>query len=254
MEALAAEFAGVLVKSPAVSAITCAFTANEEIDYGAIDKRMADLLLSSVESEGVVLNTALTKKKSQVCVPLPVYVGEHVVFYRVRWQEYVRNQRTRANFMNQCCFFFHTHDGRSKCFKVFRNGVVHVTGFTDVNAMTACTTEFVNKLVVWAGAGGGAVSWKERNIYLMNASFRMHCALTLQHFHRRVLQSGNWDSVYEPEMYCGVMIDAGRWKANVFRTGSVIITGVKCMEDLIEGTRSMIKYIHDYHALWNEDI
>jgi TATA-box binding protein (TBP) (component of TFIID and TFIIIB) len=226
---------------------------NEEFDFNLLDKVVASLMKQEVENGQVEVSQKLTKSKTQINLPIPMdKVNGHQIFFRVRHQVYTKNYKKRSNFLNQICFYYRCADGKSKCFKVFKNGVVHVTGFADFSEMDAATATFVHNLALWIGATQSNFTWKTVDVFMVNASFKLSNCLDLVDFHYTVLQTTDWLSMYEPEMYCGLMLDttsshnSPHFKANVFRTGSVILTGVKSYSQIVFAFSCIMGFFQKY--------
>lgn len=248
MEEMCAPYLDNLLKTPKVSAITCYYTPNESFPYNDLDTLVGNYLEEALSSGSIVPRDKLTKKHTQLKLPLPVNIdvdskSYHVVF-RVRYQTYIKNSIKHSNFSNQMCFFFLTDDGKSKCFKIFRNGVVHVTGFTNIDEMDFATGEVINKMATFAKEGGNyKFTWKSVNICMMNVSFKLNRELSLVKLWSTIETQTEWFAMYEPEIYCGLMIDAGTFKACVFRTGSVILTAVKSMQEITIAFDKLIRFL-----------
>lgn len=248
MEALAQPFQSWLKKPPAISAITCYYTPNEPFPYAALDAVVGDILYHALENGLVEPDRKLTKKGTQALLPLPIAVqmnGQtYQLTFRVRHQSFTKNSRTHGNFMNQMCFFFLTPDGKSKCFKVFRNGVVHVTGFNVVEEMHAATLSIIHAMAAAAEPSQThTFTWKNVSICMMNLSFKLCKSLALIPLCSQIKSQTDWFAVYEPELYCGLMLDAGTFKACLFQSGSIILTAVKSKAELAAAFQSLMGFL-----------
>lgn len=218
----------VLKTEPRVTAITCYYTIQDRISYTKLDRCIADLVESTVDID--TLSSKCTKTKSQLTVPLGYTLDDCTVYMRMRFNEYIKNDRKRGNFQNQICFYYKDKCNKSKCFKVFRNGVIHVTGFTNEVHMDECVKQFVEKLaMVILGYEEYEVVFVERKVCLVNVSFRLKCGLSLAMVYQMLQQHAK--VIYDPEIYCGLMVHTMGFKASIFRSGAIIITGAKSVED-----------------------
>lgn len=119
--------------------------------------------------------------------------------------------------------------------KIFQNGVFHLTGVLDERY----DRNSMNRLV--AILNTCKESWKEdvaveildRRVVLMNYTTELVPKQTIPrealHTAIRTAKLDNVASYYDPDVYPGVKIHIGenKWTAKVFRTGKIILTGVK---------------------------
>lgn len=243
-----------LKEHPFVSTITAAYRPNETklIDYTRLGDWVADRLAEHTTILGTdpPRGTPFTKNKTQLHVPLPFVVEGEQLFFRIRYVSYVKRGTKRGNFMNQLCFYYRTPDtNKKRCFKVFCNGLVHVTGYNSLDVMDTRFTEFYNALflVVHAHNLHLRVHDAVRSIYVINMTIKMAHTLYLPSASVFLATHINqWSISYEPELYCAMSIDAGHFKANVFGSGSIIVTGVKSMLAL-ETARSQLLAVFNQH-------
>jgi len=120
--------------------------------------------------------------------------------------------------------------------KIFQNGVFHLTGVLDERYDRHTMKRLSEMLMTCKDA------WKEdiqsveildRRVVLMNYTTELIPKQTIPrealHTTIRTSKLANVTSYYDPDVYPGVKIHIGenKWTAKVFRTGKIILTGVK---------------------------
>lgn len=119
--------------------------------------------------------------------------------------------------------------------KIFQNGVFHLTGVLDERYDRDSMKRLIDLLNTCKE------SWKEdvaveildRRVVLMNYTTELVPKQTIPrealHTAIRNAKLENVSSYYDPDVYPGVKIHIGenKWTAKVFRTGKIILTGVK---------------------------
>lgn len=132
-----------------------------------------------------------------------------------------------------------THGSFSKkSIKIFPNGSIHVTGCSD---MIDCRA-ILKKLEVLVNFIFPEVSVPysidEFYIAMINANFTMMFTMNL----RKVLEIfKEFDVSFNPETYSAVKLKRLGVTASIFASGSVIITGAKELDQIIETYRFLIK-------------
>jgi TATA-box binding protein (TBP) (component of TFIID and TFIIIB) len=81
----------------------------------------------------------------------------------------------------------------------------------------------------------------EKNIHMINLSFKISKLLNLTDIETKLPHS--WSSVYEPDIYCALILHTALFKAILFKTGSVILTGCKSMDQLQEAFSVLSKFL-----------
>lgn len=222
-------------KGPSICAITAAYTPREDlrICFKSMQDWIADKM-SSYYDNFFVPSNSLTKAKSQLHIPLPIKVCECLVHFRIRYIVYAKKGTKRSNFLNQLCFYYTLPSGKKRCFKLFCNGVIHVTGFNDTEDMDARVVELYRQLHQLVGSQAFLISISDmkRDIQMMNMTVKLTCKFYLNTASLFLSRHLAWSVSYEPELYSAMVIDSGHFKANVFSTGSIIITGVKSLSAL----------------------
>lgn len=133
--------------------------------------------------------------------------------------------------------------------KIFQNGVFHLTGVLDERydkdsmkkLLTILNTCYVNSSI-------DELSIVDRKVVLMNYSTKLTPDQTVArerlHTNIRNLKNTNIVSYFDPGVYPAVKIFFGenknKWKANVFRTGSIILTGIKSHEECMQLTEQLL--------------
>jgi TATA-box binding protein (TBP) (component of TFIID and TFIIIB) len=128
--------------------------------------------------------------------------------------------------------------------KIFQNGMFHLTGILDDNYDRDTMKNLVEIL-----ENDCRPSFKEeiekteilnRRVVLMNYTTKLTSNQTIP---REALHNGirnakfeNIVSYYDPDVYPGVKIHIGtnKWTANVFRTGKIILTGIRSHDDCMQ--------------------
>lgn len=216
---------------PRICAITCCYKFDTALDYIKLDLSTCDVLQDYIKTGEFVCPTKLTKKKSQVHVPMPFKLHNTTVFYRCRYTSYSRkNGETRSNFLNQICFYFVTLQNKKRCFKVFRNSLIHVTGFNNENDMDATTKEFYTLLSRFVGGDILPTVISSRKINMFNMVFKFSHKLRLEVINSYFNTIKDFKVIFEPELYVGLMLTGPLFKLILFRSGSVLITGTKSQE------------------------
>lgn len=133
--------------------------------------------------------------------------------------------------------------------KIFQNGVFHLTGVLDERYDRDSMETLLAILETCKEA------WKEqiekietltRRVVLMNYTTELVPKQTIPretlHTAIRNAKLENIVSYYDPDVYPGVKIHIGedKWTAKVFRTGKIILTGVKSEEECIQ----LMKNLH----------
>lgn len=124
--------------------------------------------------------------------------------------------------------------------KIFQNGVFHLTGVLDERYDRDSMKQLLEILETCKG------SWKnnidhieilDRRVVLMNYTTELLPKQTVPrealHTAIRNAKLDHVVSYYDPDVYPGVKIHIGenKWTAKVFRTGKIILTGVKSDEE-----------------------
>ena len=231
-------------REPKVCAITASFTFIECINYADLEAKVCEAFDAYDESGVFVYPKILTKIKSQLHIPLPFEVDTRQVFYRCRYENYQsRNGELRANFLNQTCFYYTTNTNKKRCFKFFRNGKLHVTGFNDIEDMDTKVLEFNTKLAEYIGKPlVSAVA--TRTIHMLNMTLKVKKTFKLEvlcmYFQKPKFNLHVYLSL---ENYCGLMLNTEEYKLILFRSGSVIITGTKSVEKAMEGYARLMQLL-----------
>lgn len=124
--------------------------------------------------------------------------------------------------------------------KIFQNGVFHLTGVLDERYDQDSMKNLITVLETCKEA------WKEmvekvellnRRVVLMNYTTELVPKQTVPrealHTAIRNAKMDHVTSYYDPDVYPGVKIHIGedKWTAKVFRTGKIILTGVKSQDE-----------------------
>lgn len=265
MESLRAFEAGlqhILVhKPPFISTITAAYTVHESkrVEYSALQDFVTDATSEFYRTFTATTKNVLTKVKSQLHIPLPAKVQDCPLCFRVRYIVYTKKGTKRSNFLNQLCFYYTLPSGKRRCFKVFCNGVVHVTGYNDLDEMDACVSEFyetLHHLVSGTRRDYQGISRhveitnadSHRVLHMMNMATKLRCQFYLSVASLHLSKHTPWTISYEPELYSAMMVNSGHFKANIFSTGSIIITGVKSAPELCVAYREILETLDAHFA------
>lgn len=234
-----------------VSAITCSYVPETHFQFSKLNDKVCQVLEKALQSGELALSEKLTKKKTQLSLLLPDFtLDSKQVYFRVRHQAFSRGGRTFSNFQNQLCFYYKTCDDKTKCFKVFSNGNVHVTGYADEQHMDTSVIGFLSTIVRWTEHPQPiqyTLDNVKKTVHMMNACFKLGRELslvTLLNFLRRSMR--NWDSMYEPELYSGLMLRADNFKANIFKSGSIIITGTRSLQGIQVAHSALLSFFETF--------
>jgi len=124
--------------------------------------------------------------------------------------------------------------------KIFQNGVFHLTGVLDERYDRDSMKKLINILEqhreVWKDEIE-SIQILDRRVVLMNYTTELIPKQTIPreslHTAIRNAKMDNVTSYYDPDVYPGVKIHIGedKWTAKVFRTGKIILTGVKSEDE-----------------------
>lgn len=222
-----------VTKPPTICAITCCYKFEILLDYTQLDTCMSEVFKDFHENGDFVYPKHLTKIKSQVHVPMPFKLQNTTLFYRCRYEVYnSKSGAKRSNFLNQICFYYVTPEKKKRCFKVFRNGIIHVTGFNDIDDMDHTTTSFYTLLLQFIKTNvTEPCKYTSKTINMLNMVFKLKNKLKLEFINLYFQTTHKEFSVfYEPELWVGLMLTGPLYKLMLFRSGSVVITGTKSEE------------------------
>jgi hypothetical protein len=127
--------------------------------------------------------------------------------------------------------------------KIFQNGVFHLTGVLDERYDRSSMSRLCDTLMLCKDAWRNpldAIEILDRRVVLMNYTTELVPKQTIPrealHTAIRTAKMENVMSYYDPDVYPGVKIHIGndKWTAKVFRTGKIILTGVKSHEECIQ--------------------
>lgn len=235
----------VIEREPRICAITCSFTFVEKLDYAALEAKVCEAFDAYDESDVFEYPKKLTKVKSQLHIPLELEVARRRVFYRCRYERYQsRNGELRSNFLNQTCFYYTTESNKKRCFKFFRNGKIHVTGFNDLEDMDYTVKEFYGKLTELITDKVFVPTVATRTLHMVNMTikFKAYFRMEVLSMHFQKPEFG-LHVHFEAELYVGMILTAPDFKFLVFRSGSVIITGTKSVEKAMEGCSRLVQLL-----------
>lgn len=124
--------------------------------------------------------------------------------------------------------------------KIFQNGVFHLTGVLDSRYDQSTMATLLNILDEYKNCWKYQTEIPEilnRRVVLMNYTTELTSKQTVPretlHTAIRNAKMENIVSYYDPDVYPGVKIHIGKnkWTAKVFRTGKIILTGVKSEDE-----------------------
>ena len=134
--------------------------------------------------------------------------------------------------------------------KIFQNGVFHLTGVLnelyDRTAMHELLDIIHNTCQESYREPIEKIDILNRRVVLMNYTTKLIANKTIprEALHNSIRNSNleNIISYYDPDVYPGVKIHVGndKWTAKVFRTGKIILTGIKCQDDCLEFMRQLL--------------
>lgn len=230
---------------PRICAITCCYKFDAVLDYRQLDTSVCDVFKDFTETGEFVYPRVMTKKKSQVHVPMPFKLKNTIVFYRCRYEVYnSRNGDTRSNFLNQTCFYYVTPQKKKRCFKVFRNSLIHVTGFNDVDDMDTTTADFYKLLLQFINTNSSCVCISKQ-INMLNMVFKLGNKLILERINLYFQVTNKiFEVSFEPELYSGLILTGPVFKLILFRSGAVLITGTKSTETAMFAFNRLIEILN----------
>ena len=238
----------VSVKSgPNICTLTACYKFDLSLDYNAMENMLVSVFQTFDETNTFVYPKKMTKTKSQVHVPMPFKVQDTTLFYRCRYESYcTKSGAKRGNFLNQTCFYYITSQNKKRCFKFFRNGLVHVTGFNDITIMDTATLQFFQSLMEFVGDNATQLRIVSRTINLLNMNLKLSHRARLEimalYFQR---PNSPYHVFFEPEIYVGLMLSCREFKIIIFRSGSVIITGTKSVESAMAAYERLVSLISE---------
>lgn len=128
--------------------------------------------------------------------------------------------------------------------KIFQNGVFHLTGVLDErydkDSMKILLDIVNNCYVNTSPEPIEKLNIIYRKVVLMNYTTKLNTIKTIprEALHNAIRNHKFTDiiSYYDPDVYPGVKIciGSGKWKAKVFRTGKIILTGITSQEDCLK--------------------
>lgn len=123
--------------------------------------------------------------------------------------------------------------------KIFQNGVFHLTGVLD-ERYDKDSMKILLDIVNTCIEPTEKVDIIYRKVVLMNYTTKLNTVKTIprEALHNAIRNHKFTDiiSYYDPDVYPGVKIciGSGKWKAKVFRTGKIILTGITSQEDCLQ--------------------
>jgi TATA-box binding protein (TBP) (component of TFIID and TFIIIB) len=231
-----------LIKEPYITAITASYTFDIDVCMSQLLEYTFTKVDEAMESNSLLLSEKNTKEKTQLHVPLPeITVNGNIVMMRTRYRNYTKNGRYRSNFRNSLCVYYIDSDKKKKCHKLFYNGNVHVTGYSQESRMTNETIELLKNAFSVIGQDWNDNKIKKSTIHMMNCVFKISERISLRKLYAEA--PSEWDVIYNHEIYCGCMVRTSAWKANIFSTGSVIITACKSQEQLNTAYSNVLRFL-----------
>ena len=227
-----------------ICAITSTFKINDEINFTNFSNTIADILDNVLESGDYKLDTKITKEKTQLHIPIGIKLNGHEILYRTRHVNYTQNGRLRSNFRNQICLYYTNEKKKKRCFKFFCNGNIHITGYNDISCMDSDVVLLYEKLHFLIDSTQLPLSIIEKKIHMINLSFKISININLNILETNI-RNKQWTPVYEPEIYCALVLHTDFFKAIIFKTGSIIITGCKSMEQLQRGFSVLLEFLNE---------
>ena len=231
------------IKNPVICAITCTFKVENQITYDDISNLICKALNNSLEDKNYVLHTKITKEKTQLHIPIGIQLNGHEVLFRCRYINYTQNGRLRSNFRNQICLYYINDSKKKRCYKFFCNGNIHVTGYNDMVSMDTELKILYEGLHILVGSKESSFTIFEKHIHMINLSFKLSTTINLIHVQNKIYTK-QWMPVYEPEIYCALVLHAESFKAIIFKSGSIILTGCKSIESLHAGFVQLLDFFN----------
>lgn len=236
------------LKNPVICAITSTCKINNEIDFANLTNSIANVLNDISEAgQYAKFIHKLTKEKTQLHIPIGMKLNGHDVLYRTRYVNYIQNGRLRSNFRNQVCLYYMNEFKKKRCFKIFCNGNIHITGYNDMSSMDSELLLLYTFLHTFTGRCSPAnLSIVDQTVHMINLSFKISKSLNLTDLEKAIkIFSHGWSSVYEPDIYCALILHTALFKAIVFKTGSVILTGCKSMFQLQNAFNMFMSFLSE---------
>lgn len=130
-------------------------------------------------------------------------------------------------------------NSKGRAIKIFRNGNLHITGFNKLEEAESIGKKTLDMFDEKARI-------EEVKIQMMNSCFRMETEFNLLELYEEFKQTPHLVK-YDRERHAGLQIKIGfnnRWiTVIVFRTGNILITGVKSMEELEYGYQEILRLL-----------
>lgn len=130
-------------------------------------------------------------------------------------------------------------NSKGRAIKVFRNGNLHITGFNKLEDAESIGDKILDMF-------DGTARMEEVKIQMMNSCFRMDTEFNLLELYEEFKQTPHLVK-YDRERHAGLQVKIlynNRWiTVIVFRTGNILITGVKSMQELEYGYQEIVRLL-----------
>jgi TATA-box binding protein (TBP) (component of TFIID and TFIIIB) len=229
------------MESPILSTMTVLYKTNLKFDTTKLAECLPiDKTVIKVEKKGVVLKGESSRDR---------------IKHRAKKEE---KPPSNTGFSHNSITLVMMNDGdhqlpqKEITVKIFQNGVFHLTGILDdrydkdtmkilLNILNTCYVHNVEDPI-------DELTIVDRKVVLMNYTTKLTSNLTIPrealHNSIRNLKNENIVSHFDPDVYPAVKIfienEKSVWKANVFRTGRIILTGIKSQEECVQLTARLL--------------
>lgn len=225
------------MENPILSTMTVLYRTNLKFDTTKLAECLPiDKTLIKVEKKGIVLKGESSRDR---------------IKHRAKKEE---KQASNTGFSHNSITLVIMNDGdhqlpmKEVTVKIFQNGVFHLTGILDERYDRDTMKILLDILKTHYVHTNDELNILERNVALMNYTTKLSSDSTIPrealHNSIRNLKNSNVTSYYDPDVYPAVKIfienDNNVWKANVFRTGRIILTGIKSHEQCVQLTAQLL--------------
>lgn len=230
-----------LLKStlPSITTITAHVESSPTFDMDSLIEIDEDVFDKEVKRN--------TKKSTMIVARIPMKVCDRPVHYRVRAKHYMKkNGKWHKNFHNCHVFTIRVDNGKKRTIKYFKNGIMHVTGCRSMDEISTMCSSFLENFAKMVD-NADVPKIKNVNASMVNATCRVVSLaeeLDLADVNERLESCGKFvTTIYDRQRYFGIKLSCAEpsYKCNIFRTGSITLTGMTKEEQIQPAYEHIIK-------------